>query len=79
MSERHEGHLLGEHIQKYRETLHISRATLAAEVGLSAGQLEGFEAGEFHMSAVLLRRISHALGASMEELFTGTFLEYKNQ
>ncbi|HYC24856.1 MAG TPA: helix-turn-helix transcriptional regulator [Roseiarcus sp.] len=59
---------LGQRVRKMRALRGMSRRSLALASGVSERYLAQLEAGEGNLSIILLRRITRALGAAIEDL-----------
>jgi XRE family transcriptional regulator, aerobic/anaerobic benzoate catabolism transcriptional regulator len=59
---------LGQHVRTMRALRGMSRKVLAKVSGISERYIAQLEAGRGNVSIVLLRRVSHAMGAHLEDL-----------
>jgi XRE family aerobic/anaerobic benzoate catabolism transcriptional regulator len=59
---------LGQRLRKTRALRGMSRKVLAKESGLSERYIAQMESGEGNVSIILLRRLSNAMGAKLEDL-----------
>src|SRR5207237_2997778 len=63
---------LGQRVRTMRALRGMSRKVLAKVSGISERYIAQLESGEGNVSIVLLRRVSHAMGAHLEDLIPAT-------
>src|SRR3954467_15336815 len=63
---------LGQRVRTMRALRGMSRKVLAKVSGISERYIAQLESGKGNVSIVLLRRVSHAMGAHLEDLIPAT-------
>src|SRR5258708_38700045 len=63
---------LGQRVRTTRALRGMSRKVLAKVSGISERYIAQLESGKGNVSIVLLRRVSHAMGAHLEDLIPGS-------